>query len=216
MNFGAACFPAGSPFQNSTIMKKTIITLVALCLYSATVYTQTATISGQITLLNSNPVNGIVVHLLNSDEGLIAVDTTDAQGGYAFSDLLTGQEYTVVPQDNQDMNYLQGVSTLDVVIAARIILGLQLPESPFVYAAGDVNNSGSLTTLDLILMRRLILGIDTSFQDSPAVRYLSINTSLNNPNNPFAGINYGDTTLLLNTDTNSFDFFQVKTGNLNP
>jgi len=173
-------------------------------------------LSGQITRLNETPVSGIVVHLLDWNEGLIAADTTDAQGTYAFDDLVTDQEYTVVPQDNQAVSYLEEVSTLDLVIAARIILGIQLPESPFVYVAGDVNNSGSLTTLDLVLMRRLILGVDTSFQDSPAVRYLPSNTTLNNPNNPFGGINYGDTTLLLNTDTTGFDFFQVKTGNLNP
>jgi hypothetical protein len=103
-----------------------------------------------------------------------------------------------------------------MVIAARIILGVQLPESPFIYAAGDVNNSGSLTTLDLILMRRLILGINASFQDSPSVRYLRTNTSFINPENPFAGVSCGNPTLLLDTDTTTFDFFQVKAGNLNP
>lgn len=144
------------------------------------------------------------------------MDTTDAQGAYAFSGLLTGQEYTVAPQDNQAVSYLQGVSTLDVVIAARIILGIQQPESLFVYAAGDVNNSGSLTTLDLVLMRRLILGIDISFQNSPSARYLRTNTSFINPDNPFAGVSYGDNTLLLDTSTTAFDFFQVKVGNLAP
>lgn len=197
-------------------MKKTIITLAALCLLSTTFYAQTAMLSGQITRLNETPVIGIVVHLLDLNEGLIAADTTDAQGTYAFGDLVTGQEYTVVPQDNQEVNYLQGVSTLDVVIAARMILGIQLPESPFVYVAGDVNNSGSLTTLDLVLMRRLILGIDASFQNSPSVRYLRTNTSFINPGNPLAGINFGSNTLLLETDLSSFDFFQVKTGHLNP
>jgi len=197
-------------------MKNTLIILVALCLYSATVYAQTSSISGQITQLNDSPVSGIVVHLINWNEELIAMDTTDAQGAYAFSDLTTGQEYTVVPQDNQEINYLQDVSTLDMVIAARIILGVQLPESPFVYTAGDVNNSGSLTTLDLILMRRLILGINASFQDSPSVRYLRTNASFINPDTPFSGINYGNATLLLDTDTTAFDFYQVKTGNLNP
>ncbi|KGE89659.1 MAG: carboxypeptidase regulatory-like domain-containing protein [Phaeodactylibacter xiamenensis] len=195
---------------------KNVITLVVLCLCSATVYAQTATISGQITRLNDSPVSGILVHLLNWNEGLIAADTTDTQGAYAFSDLTTGQEYTVVPQDNQEVSYLQGVSTLDVVIAARIILGIQPPETPFVYAAGDVNNSGSLTTLDLVLMRRLILGIDNSFQNSPSVRYLRTNASFINPDSPFSGINYGNSTLLLDTDTPAFDFYQIKMGNLNP
>ncbi len=190
-------------------MKNALIILVALCLCSATVYAQTASISGQITRLNDDPVSGIVVHLLNWNEGLIAADTTNAQGAYAFSSLTTGQEYTVVPQDNQEINYLQDVSTLDMVIAARIILGIQPPGSPFVYTAGDVNNSGSLTTLDLILMRRLILGIDTSFQNSPSVRYLHTNASFINPDSPFSGINYGNATLFLDTDTTVFDFFQV-------
>jgi hypothetical protein len=197
-------------------MKNTLITLVVLCLCSATVYAQTATISGQITRLNDSPVSGIVVHLLNWNEGLIAVDTTDTQGAYAFSGLTTGQEYTIVPQDNQEVSYLQDVSTLDLVIAARIILGIQLPESPFVYVAGDVNSSGSLTTLDLIMMRKLILGIDTIFENSPSVRYLRTNASFINPDTPFSGINYGNPTLLLDTDTPAFNFYQVKTGNLAP
>ncbi|NRA47844.1 MAG: hypothetical protein HRU12_01810 [Phaeodactylibacter sp.] len=196
-------------------MKNLIIIPVLFCLMLATLTAQTATLSGKITRLDATPVSGITVELINTDNLVLATDQTNAQGMYSFEQLNTGQTYTVKPQDNGLINPMYGISTLDLVFGARYILGLQSPPSPFTIAAGDVNNNGALTTFDLVLIRKLILGIEDGLPDIPSYRFLRTNTSFATPGNPFSGLNLGSPTVLLEEDTTSFDFFQVKPGDIN-
>ncbi len=58
---------------------------------------------------------------------------------------------------NQD--YLNGVSTLDMVLITRHILGINTFDSEYKKLAADINNNGSISAVDLLEMRRLILGI---------------------------------------------------------
>ena len=72
-------------------------------------------------------------------------------------------------------DYLNGVSTLDIVMALRHILSI----SPFTdqcsLTAADVNSDGLITALDLLLIRRLILGLTESFDNSPSWRIVNAN-----------------------------------------
>jgi subtilisin-like proprotein convertase family protein len=81
---------------------------------------------------------------------------TDQNGLYTF-DVLTGNDYVVRAQ--KDGDYLNGVSTLDMVQIQRHILGIQLFDSNYKLLAADVNNDGKVTASDLTELRKLILGI---------------------------------------------------------
>lgn len=63
---------------------------------------------------------------------------------------------------------LNGVSTLDMVIAQKHILGIDQLDSECSEVAGDVSGDGRLSALDLVVMRKLILGIYTAFPSSPS------------------------------------------------
>jgi hypothetical protein len=76
-----------------------------------------------------------------------------------LSNLTAGGDYTVTPV--LDANYLNGVSTFDLVLIQRHILGVQLLDSPYKMIAADANNSQTITTSDIIMLRRLILSILT-------------------------------------------------------
>ncbi|MDZ4705890.1 MAG: hypothetical protein SH848_18330 [Saprospiraceae bacterium] len=65
-----------------------------------------------------------------------------------------------------------GLTTLDIIVIQRHILGLEILPRPFSWIAADVNNSGSITTLDIVLMRQVILGMSTSFGNVPIYRIL--------------------------------------------
>ena len=54
---------------------------------------------------------------------------------------------------------LEGVTTYDLVLISKHILGILPFENPFQIIAGDVNNSGSVTSFDIVELRKLILGI---------------------------------------------------------
>ncbi|MCB9293581.1 MAG: T9SS type A sorting domain-containing protein [Lewinellaceae bacterium] len=111
------------------------------------------------------------------------VETTDANGLYSFAGLREGYDYTVTPE--LDANYLNGVSTFDLVLISKHILGVQPLGSPYQMIAADVNNSRSITTLDLIQLRKLILSIDTEFENNTSWRFVEAAYVFPNPANPW-------------------------------
>ena len=114
----------------------------------------------------------------------------------------------------RDGDYLNGVSTFDLVLISKHILGVQPLGSPYKMIAADVNNSRSITTLDLIQLRKLILSIDTEFQNNTSWRFVDAGYVFPNPANPwfedFAEVvNIND---LPGTGINNADFVAVKVG----
>ncbi len=56
--------------------------------------------------------------------------------------------------------YLKGVTTLDILLIQRHILGLTLLPNGYDELAADVNLSGRVTGIDIVALRKLILGIN--------------------------------------------------------
>jgi hypothetical protein len=109
---------------------------------------------------------------------------TAANGGYSFINLSKGGDFTVTPQ--LDKNHLNGVSTFDLVLIQKHILGVQALNSPYKMIAADVNNSKTISTLDLIALRKLILNIDQSFQHNTSWRFVDATYQFPNASNPWA------------------------------
>ncbi|HRD81339.1 MAG TPA: peroxidase family protein [Saprospiraceae bacterium] len=109
---------------------------------------------------------------------------SDAFGAYDFNDVkgCDVQGFTVSKNDPAST----GVSTLDIILIQRHILGSELLDSPYKLLAADVNRSGSISTLDIVLMRRVILGIATEFPDGNVWRFIPTAHSFSDPANPFA------------------------------
>jgi len=75
------------------------------------------------------------------------------------------------PMD-ENFDYLNGVTTLDIIRINKHILGTQELESPFQKIAADVNNSSTITTLDIIRIRKLILRLITEFEEVDSWRFV--------------------------------------------
>ncbi len=110
--------------------------------------------------------------------------TTAANGGYSFVNLSKGGDFTVTPQ--LDKNHLNGVSTFDLVLIQKHILGVQALNSPYKLIAADANNSKTISTLDLIALRKLILNIDTHFANNTSWRFVDASYVFPNPTNPWS------------------------------
>ena len=83
------------------------------------------------------------------------------------------QHYSVKPEN--DNNPRQGVSTLDLVLISRHLLGLQLLDSPYQLIAADADNSGSINTFDIIEVQKLILHLQDAFpNNTPGVLWMRI------------------------------------------
>lgn len=138
---------------------------------------------------------------------------TDKEGHYHFENLQMFNDYQIVPQKND--NPLDGISTMDIVMIQRHILGLELLDSPYKIIAADVNGSNSVTASDLSELRKLILGVNQNFNDkTPAWRFADAQYKFDDKGNPWL---FKDNLLYENVvnNMNGSDFIAIKTGDVN-
>ncbi len=139
---------------------------------------------------------------------------TGADGSYYFSGIPLAGNYQVTP--TKDRNYANGVSTLDIVLLSKHIIGVKNLDSPYKLIAADINRSGTITAYDMVLLRQLILSMSNTFPNNTSWRFIDANYVFKNPTNPFAEDfpEVYEITDLAN-DMMSLDFIAVKIGDLN-
>jgi len=137
--------------------------------------------------------------------------TTDTDGIYRFT-LSKGSDYTITPEKN--MAPLNGVSTFDLVLISKHILGIETLDSPYKYIAADVNKSGSITAFDMVQLRQLILNIIPEFPNNESWRFVDATYEFSD--NPLADdFNEFRSVNNLNTDMMDNDFIAIKVGDVN-
>nr|HMP26253.1 T9SS type A sorting domain-containing protein [Saprospiraceae bacterium] len=138
-------------------------------------------IAGIIKTAWQDPVEQVTVQLSGQRSG---THITNAEGTYSFVSLRLGHDYTVTPF--KDGDYLNGVSTFDIVLITRHILAIQQFSSPYQYIAADANNSGSVSILDLIALRKLILSVDLELANNTSWRFVDASYNFPDPTNPWS------------------------------
>ncbi len=110
---------------------------------------------------------------------------SDKDGNASVSKIviLNRDSSKVTPYHNQ--NPLNGVSTYDLVLISKHILGLESISDPYLLLAADANNSNSVTTLDIVELRKLILGIYTTLPDNTSWRFIPRSLGFLSMSNPF-------------------------------
>ncbi|MBK8626913.1 MAG: hypothetical protein IPN86_15505 [Saprospiraceae bacterium] len=135
------------------------------------------------------------------------VDMTDESGNYAMEIIVDTD--LKAQKDGDDIN---GVSTLDLVIIQRHILGLQAMNSPYKLIAADANNDGKVTASDLTEIRKLILGVTNGYSNNSSWRFPIKNQVMDNTD-PFP---YKENVMATFINPNpSYDFVAVKIGDVN-
>ena len=130
----------------------------------------TSLITGTIENENQEVVEEVTV-TLTDNAGMNLPVVTGTNGVYEFN--MTTGEYDVTPV--KDINYLNGVTTYDLVLISKHILGTQLLDSPYKVIAADANNTQSVTTLDIVKLRALILHIDVELTNNTSWRFIDAN-----------------------------------------
>ncbi len=137
-------------------------------------------ISGSILTEEDEGISNVQVILEGLENDTI---TTDSTGEYLFYDLVPGQNYGL--SFHKNTNAVNGVSTFDMLLIRKHILGVELLDSPYKMIAADVNNSGSISTFDMIQIRKVILGIETEFTNTTSWKFIPDDYVFPNPLNPF-------------------------------
>ena len=142
-------------------------------------------------------------------------DQTDPNGVFSFQQMVpVGAGYTITPV--KDDNPLNGVSTYDLVLISKHILGLEPLVSPYKMIAADANKSGSITTFDIVELRKLILGIYDELPNNTSWRFISEDFQFPNQSNPFATA-FPEVKTMPHVGGNvlSEDFVAIKVGDVN-
>jgi len=131
------------------------------------------------------------------EEGIVSIDGTstfappysyfdlsDTLGIYAVTNSIPlAATFVIAPE--KDDNPLNGVTTYDLVLMSKHILGVEPFNSPYKMIAADANKSGSITTFDIVELRKLILGIYTELPNNTSWRFVDKSFVFPNSNNPF-------------------------------
>ena len=154
-----------------------------------------------------------IVEQVSIDMGpVMGQEQTDNQGLYAFEPMPVGGSYQVVP--GKDVDYLNGVSTLDLVLIQRHILDIERLDSPYKLLAADVNSSKSIDGLDLIELRKLILGIYDDLPDNTSWRFFDETKYFSDEANPWSSTLFESYTISSLVSDMNIDFIGVKIGDV--
>jgi len=168
-----------------------------------------ATIAGQVMTEMAQEVEDVEVHL---DTGG-AMEMTNGAGAYAFPQMPTGGNYEVIPQ--KDIDHLAGISTLDLIMIQRHILGIEELDSPYKLIAADVDGNENIDGIDLVELRKLILGIYTELPQNESWRFVSADYQFVDIYDPWAAT-IDESYNLLGLNANMvIDFIGVKVGDVN-
>ncbi|MEI6411507.1 MAG: HYR domain-containing protein, partial [Bacteroidota bacterium] len=140
---------------------------------------------------------------------------SDQTGAYIFhKSVPVSASYTITP--SKDDNPLNGLSTYDLVLISKHILGLQPLGSPYKMIAADANMSNSITTFDIVEFRKMILGIYTDLPANTSWRFVDKSFIFTNPNNPFnAPFPEFKSVASLQGDALNDNFVAIKVGDVN-
>lgn len=142
-------------------------------------------------LLNTYPLQGIHHVDFHSLANNCSGDTLDRhyitsevgyEGffGYAFPLGFDGS--VSASKDNDPLN---GVTTADLLLIYRHILGIELFDSPYKIIAADANQDGKVTIYDVVILRKLILGITDTLPNGKSWRFIPEHYLFPHPADPF-------------------------------
>ena len=163
-----------------------------------------------ITENNKIPKNTEVLFEGSEISGIKIINNMN--GNFVMDSLPLNVSYTVTPSLNSDP--LEGISTIDLIMIQRHILGLATFSSPYLVIAADVNDSKSVTAADLVELRKLILGITERFPKVSSWVFADKSYPFTNIQQPFV-YNNSKTTQILTSDIENFDFIAIKMGDVN-
>lgn len=192
--------------MNSTNLKPLWGLLCLLFIHSPVIFCQT--IYGTIANVNGEPMQGVVV-TLSCVPGYVT--ETNAAGAFVFEGIPEGSACDLSVSLNEAA--LNGISTFDLLLISKHILGLALFNSPYQLIAADVNNNGMVTEADMLDLQATIAGLEEGFPSNTSWRFVDADYIFPDPGNPGA---YPEVINITNLQGNvEINFIAIKIGDVN-
>lgn len=170
-----------------------------------------AMVSGKVVNRKGVPIKGVNL-LAQSSTNDDQIFQTNEAGAFELN-LPIAQDYSIT-LDKEDLP-TNGVTTFDLVLISKHILGIQPFDTPYQYLAADVNLSQSITAFDLVVLRQIILGIKPNFEDNRSWRFIEAKHEFDS-NNPMSE-NFAESIIIpeLTQDLTKMDYIALKKGDVN-
>ena len=139
-------------------------------------------------------------------------EMTNAAGEYAFEGNPNGVDYEITVNKND--NHTNGVSTLDLVLIQRHIVGFTNLDSPYKVIAADINADDKVSSIDIVELRKLILGLQDEFSNNTSWRFVDGTQTFADITSPFP-VDESRVISNLTVDMNDENFVAVKVGDVN-
>ena len=172
---------------------------------AAAIYGTTKTESGKT-------VKNVTLSAVQNGNILSSMMTTST-GGYTLGNLVQGQNYQV--RASKKDNPANGVSTFDIALISRHLLGIQSFTTPYKMIAADVNRDGEITAADMLFIRKLVLRSLPEFPNNTSWRFVDNNFVFTDMGDPFSS----DFAEVINVSsigqTAQANFVAIKVGDVN-
>lgn len=173
----------------------------------------TGSVAGLITTTIDDEVEAVEVNLMHNGLNEKMMET-EVDGKFTFNGLTYMDEYQVAPYKNDEP--LNGVSTADLVIIQRHLLGQTEFTQAEQYIAADANNSESVSSADISEIRKLILGVNAEFKSNTSWRFIDADQVFTDQHDPWTeGLKESIDFDPLMADMMDTDFKAIKIGDLN-
>jgi len=163
-------------------------------------------IAGSVVTTTNDDLDNVQVTVEGDVNDITQVQVVD--GAFSFTvPANVNYELTAV----KDVDYMNGVSTLDLVMIQRHILGLAELDNEYKLISADVNNDMSIRANDLVELRKLILGVTNDFT---ATSWKIVNASETIPMT--TPLEYSEVVYIdnLQSDFNNANFIATKVGDV--
>ena len=142
-----------------------------------------AKITGSVKTENGETIAGVNVTATSGSEVNTVLNNTI--GNYTINNLLRGNSYAV--RANREDLPLNGVTTFDIALMSKHILGVAPLSTPYKIIAADLNRDGDISAVDLLYTRRMILRLQTAFPNgTTSWRFIDKRYNFDDPTNPLA------------------------------
>jgi hypothetical protein len=124
-----------------------------------------------------------VIHVYDQSGQEVSTIESDQSGRYAFATLPSARTsyFTVTREDLAS----SGVSTMDIIMIQKHILGQKLLGNAYEILAADVNRTNSVTARDIADIRKVILGITENYSSDRVWMFVPASQTFFNPTNPW-------------------------------
>jgi hypothetical protein len=203
------------PIYRFLQMKKLSIAIfISICTFFNTIMAQDTTTNNvpvTIKTEQNRPVKNVNLSVMMDDTTVVAQGKTNTEGVYYLPNLLGQQQYKIIAAKS-DEAYV-GVTTFDISVLIRHILGIETITSPYALLAGDVDESGEIDGADIAHIRNFILRKTPSLPRH-VWRFIDKKYVFINPASPFSELVSESIDLSNISATSKGDFIGIKVGDV--